>query len=123
MQRGGDDLPPATDSQKPRDRSGMTLRTRVKLGTQRPSHKAVRLHAHRRAIEPLEARQLLSGTAQPFIIAFPSLHGGSFNGYTPAQIRHAYGFDKVNFTGAGQTIAIVDAFDDPTILADLKVFD
>lgn len=49
-------------------------------------------------------------------------------GYTPAQIRHAYGFDTVVFgatpgDGAGQTIAIVDAYHTPTALNDLKLFD
>jgi subtilase family serine protease len=53
-------------------------------------------------------------------------------GYTPVQIRHAYGFDQVSFatsngtvqgTGAGQTIAIVDGYNDPNIVADLSVFD
>jgi hypothetical protein len=49
-------------------------------------------------------------------------------GLTPTQIRHAYGFDKINFNGVagdgtGQTIAIVDAFDDPRIASDLHGFD
>src|SRR5215468_1640717 len=56
--------------------------------------------------------------------------------YTPVQIRHAYGFDTISFltnaadpnyynshAGQGETIAIVDAYDDPNIAADLKVFD
>src|SRR5207247_7144029 len=30
--------------------------------------------------------------------------------YSPAQIRHAYGFDQLSGTGAGQKIAIVDAY-------------
>jgi len=30
--------------------------------------------------------------------------------YTPKQIRHAYGFDQLTATGAGQKIAIVDAY-------------
>lgn len=51
---------------------------------------------------------------------------------TPAQVRHAYGFDQIAFNvngqtipgdGRGQTIAIVDAYDDPNVLADLKHFD
>jgi subtilase family serine protease len=42
--------------------------------------------------------------------------------YSPSQIRHAYGFDQVNLTGAGQTIAIVVAFDDPYIASDLAKF-
>jgi hypothetical protein len=49
-------------------------------------------------------------------------------GYSPAQIRHAYGFDRINFSGTaadgtGTTIAIVDAFNDPTISSDLTQFD
>ena len=45
------------------------------------------------------------------------------SGLTPAQIRHAYGLDQITGDGAGQTIAIIDAYDAPTILADLKAFD
>jgi hypothetical protein len=49
-------------------------------------------------------------------------------GSSPAQIRHAYGFDQISFgsvaaNGKGQTIAIVDAGDDPTVAVDLAVFD
>ena len=29
------------------------------------------------------------------------------------QIRHAYGFDQIEGNGTGQTIAIVDAYNDP----------
>jgi subtilase family serine protease len=50
-------------------------------------------------------------------------------GYTPDQIRQAYGFDQLasapgvtNSTGTGQTIAIVDPSDSPTIQADLQTF-
>jgi hypothetical protein len=43
-------------------------------------------------------------------------------------VRHAYGFDQVSFNGvagdgSGQTIAIVDAYDDPNIAGDLHQFD
>jgi hypothetical protein len=46
----------------------------------------------------------------------------------PATIRHAYGIDQVMFgsvagSGSGQTIAIVDAYDDPNVAADLQAFD
>jgi len=44
-------------------------------------------------------------------------------GLSPAQARHAYGFDLVANLGAGQTIGIVDAYDDPNIESDLGVFD
>lgn len=54
----------------------------------------------------------------------PSSTGGS-----PEQIRHACGFDQVSFgngtagNGAGATIAIVDAYDDPNTANDLHQFD
>jgi hypothetical protein len=48
-------------------------------------------------------------------------------GLTPAQMRHAYGVDQINFNGTagdgtGQTIAIVDAFDQPNAASDLNAF-
>ena len=48
--------------------------------------------------------------------------------YTPAQVRTAYGFNGISFngtqaTGAGETIAIVDAYNNPTIESDLATFD
>ena len=49
--------------------------------------------------------------------------------YTPAQIRQAYNVNQVLLpngqaaTGAGQTIAIVDAYNDPNIASDLNTFD
>lgn len=47
---------------------------------------------------------------------------------TPSQLRQAYGFnfampDGSAATGAGETIAIVDAFHDPNIQSDLHIFD
>jgi hypothetical protein len=57
-------------------------------------------------VEQLEARNLLS--------AYP---------LSAAQVRHAYGFDQVAANGAGQTIAIVDAYDAPTIFKDVDTFD
>ena len=40
-------------------------------------------------------------------------------GYRPSQIKAAYG---ISGTGAGQTIAIVDAYGSPTIYQDLAAF-
>jgi len=42
--------------------------------------------------------------------------------FGPAQVRHAYGFDQVSNQGKGQTIGIVDAYDDANAEADLGVF-
>jgi hypothetical protein len=83
--------------------------------------------------EHLEARLVLSGQPaaiyQPTFVAFKPvgsllpLQTAAPSGLTPAQIRHAYGLDLITGDGTGQTIAIVDAYDAPTILADLKAFD
>ncbi len=43
--------------------------------------------------------------------------------YTPAQIRAAYGISALSWDGTGQTIAIVDAYDDPSIFQSLDAFD
>ncbi len=43
-------------------------------------------------------------------------------GLSPATIQSAYGFSTSPTAGAGQTIAIVDAYDNPNAEADLGVF-
>ena len=43
--------------------------------------------------------------------------------YGPAQIRAAYGVDRLPQNGAGRTIVILDAFQSPTIQHDLDLFD
>ena len=43
-------------------------------------------------------------------------------GLSPATIKSVYGFAASGTAGAGKTIAIVDAYDDPTAEADLGVF-
>ena len=72
-----------------------------------------RLHALR--CETLESRQLLSISPIP-------------GAYTPQEVTSDYGIDHVHFgsvhgDGSGQTIAIVDAYDDPTIQQDVAAFD
>jgi hypothetical protein len=85
-------------------------------------------------VEQLEERLVLSGVIYNKI---QPLQGGSAPtpdpvGYTPTQIRHAYGFDQITFNdngkiipadGTGTTIAIVDVADDPNIVNDLHQFD
>jgi hypothetical protein len=78
--------------------------------------------------EQLEVRQLLSSSlvnpAVTLEYLSPDAKGASsVQGYTPAQIKSAYGFTGVSETGAGQTIAIIDAFNDPNIASDLATFD
>jgi hypothetical protein len=43
--------------------------------------------------------------------------------YTPAQVRTAYGINNLTLDGTGQTIAIVDAYDDPDIYQSVEAFD
>lgn len=42
-------------------------------------------------------------------------------GYTPAQMRSAYGLGS-SATGAGQTVAVIDAYASPTIVTDANTF-
>ena len=69
---------------------------------------------HLPALEADEVTPLV-GTATP-------------TGLTPANMRSAYGINAISFggvsgTGAGQTIALVDAYNDPNITSDLASFD
>lgn len=50
--------------------------------------------------------------------------------FTPTQIANAYGINQITFSngsivgnGAGQTIALIDAYNDPNIKTDLATFD
>jgi len=52
----------------------------------------------------------------------PGTDGKTPKGYTPQQMRHAYGVDQIANQGAGQTIGIVDGYDYPSVESDLGVF-
>ncbi|HYZ58001.1 MAG TPA: S53 family peptidase, partial [Streptosporangiaceae bacterium] len=43
-------------------------------------------------------------------------------GYTPSQVRSAYGVTASGMTGKGQTVAIVDAYASPTMLSDANQY-
>jgi len=54
------------------------------------------------------------------------------SGLTPLQVTAAYGLNAINFTtssgpvkgdGSGETIALIEAYDDPNIQSDLNTFD
>ena len=84
--------------------------------------------------ESLESRQFLGNRGRPTKRDVPSRDGvqpaaasSNVPGYSPAEIASAYGFNKISFDngavagdGTGQTIAIVDAFNDPNIDKDLS---
>lgn len=85
----------------------------------------------RPVVEALEDRALPSAVRMTPLVQtlLPYTSAGPV-GYTPIQIRHAYGFDRITFgssssaaDGSGQTIAIVSAYDDPNIANDLHRFD
>ena len=90
-----------------------------------------RFHAQ---IEILEKRDTPASLYPQFAFGSPTngakpLSSAGPTGLTPAQIRHAYGFDQISFSngtiagdGAGMTIAIVDAYDNPKIASDLHQF-
>jgi subtilase family serine protease len=66
------------------------------------------------------------GTGKAFKIAH-NTHVGPFastspTGFSPAQIKSVYNFPTSTSAGTGKTIAIVDAYDDPTAESDLAVF-
>lgn len=95
-----------------------------------------RLHGalrRRLSTELLEQRWLLSAEPLSSIVVQPThivraAASVASAGLSPEQIRQAYGVDQVQFSGvtgdgSGQTIAIVNAFDDPAIASDLHVFD
>ena len=83
-----------------------------------------------RLLESLESRVLLSAShvATHFSIQSQSNAVTDLTGLTPSQIRQAYGIDQIMFgsvtgDGSGQTIAIIDAYNDPNIASDLHAFD
>ncbi len=92
-------------------------------------------------IEGVESRTMLSATVptkvSPDLVylnrteaAADATYTEANDGYSPAEVSTAYGFSGASFSsgtiaadGAGQTIALVDAYNDPNIRADLATFD
>ncbi len=66
---------------------------------------------------------LSSSQAHPSLVVKPSSSSAPYQGaLSPGQVRHTYGLDQSGLTGAGQTIAIIDAYDNPSIAGDLQAF-
>jgi PKD repeat protein len=59
---------------------------------------------------------------EPYTAGDGALESGPVGGLTPAELATAYGFEPTA-GGAGQTLAIIDAYDDPNIESDLAAFD
>jgi sugar lactone lactonase YvrE len=91
------------------------------------------------AVYAASAAASISGNAAlnlPMVVGTLTLSGNSvFNDvastptassgtvFSPDQIRTAYGLNNLSADGSGQTIAIVDAYDDPAIFDSLDTFD
>lgn len=73
------------------------------------------------AIQKSNTKTQTTWNAKPLIKVKRASSSGPV-GYTPSQIRNAYGLNQVSATGVGQTIAIVDAYGSPTIQSDLAAF-
>ena len=111
------------------------VQSTCRRGLRRAAHSkrcAAKVRFH---LELLEVRHLLSASPLDTLFATPTIDAAGVTsptpyGLTPAQVRQAYGFNQITFTGgkvagngAGQTIAIVDAYDEPNIASDLHTFD
>ncbi len=88
----------------------------------------------RPTLEVLEDRlapATLGGAITPTLVLSHSGQAAATSttaGFVPSQVRAYYGVSGIAFgstvgDGAGQTIAIVDAYNDPNILGDLDTFD
>lgn len=71
------------------------------------------------AVERVPAKK---GAHGAYAYTEPSYQVGPAGGYTPADLAAAYGFDPTA-NRRGQTVAIVDWYDDPATLSDLNTFD
>jgi len=101
------------------------------------------LHVRNLRLESLEDRTLLNASIEFHHVIFAAPNHGALtsfsrgggrhvigplassppaSAFTPQQIRTAYGINSIAGDGAGQTIAIVDAYDDPNIAGDLQTF-
>jgi len=94
-----------------------------------------KIRTRKLALEQLEPRQVLSASTlansslvTPHLLVVPSASSSTVSGLSPAQVKSAYGFNGITFgtvpgDGAGTTIAIVDAYNNPNIVSDLATFD
>src|ERR1700733_6199334 len=74
--------------------------------------------------EPIPASVSAASPASgiyPYAIGAGSASAGPAGGLTPGELASAYGYSPAG--GSGQTVAIVDAYDDPKIEEDLAEFD
>ena len=56
------------------------------------------------------------------LVQVARLQARNLMAFTPKQLVQAYGFNQLSQTGSGQTIALIDAYYDPTIQSDIATF-
>ena len=102
------------------------LAQRLSTPTSRPKRRQQKKCRSTPQLETLEARDVPTVIAHPDYVVKVGPNGVTPDqttgpeGYTPSQIEQGYGFNQISFsgtagTGAGTTIAIVDAYSDPNI--------
>ena len=74
----------------------------------------------------MSASDIIASTS--LTITADATSSATISGYTPAEIKKAYGISSISLNGVtgdgtGQTIAIVDAYSDANIASDLATFD
>jgi len=86
------------------------------------------------AVQPTTTGARLDGTIPTanLVLTGPSAYNPPFSGYSPTQIKKAYGVNQITFPGPdgttipgdgrGQTIVLMEEGYDPTIESDLEVF-
>jgi hypothetical protein len=113
---------------------GLTSSALAAPGNQPAAHAKTRYARIRRACRVAKPRHsacmalgrvpVAAGTpgAKPFVQDDGASESGPAGGLTPAQLASAYEYDPAE-GGAGQTVALIDAYDDPNIEKDLSTFD
>jgi PKD domain-containing protein len=71
------------------------------------------------AVKLVPATKTTKG-AKAFVI--PAARTGRLGGFSPADLAKAYAYNRTAAKAATQTVAIVDAYDSPSVLADLNAF-
>ena len=72
---------------------------------------------------PAASSEATSAGVQRYTENDGAASSGPAGGLTPQQLAKAYEYEQQQGGGSGQTVAIVDAFDDPKIESDLAEFD
>jgi hypothetical protein len=102
--------------------STVTVREAVHVcNSQKPGRAqcyAMKIVYKRVAKNSVEAQNAAAAAA-----ATPTISSGPAGGYSPDQIAKAYNLDQNASASSGQTVGIVDAFNDPNVTADLNHFD